>query len=247
MTNNKKNNSLLSDLFYNKQMIIYLLICILITLLLIAFNYYRSDYNYLKKKIYKPLVYTKYKKSNNKEVLVQVPTINIRNKIVEKINNEIASDLEKFLKKDNNKVTYEWELNGKVLSLVIEKVDNNTLYTPEIKFKTYNINIEEGVILSDSDLLNIYSISREEISKKIESQFMDHYKKELDEGYFDEHECNYECYLGWRNIDNYLDNVEYYIHDKNLYVYKEFSVYSVYGEERYFTDDDFLIFITEKE
>ena len=41
-----------------------------------------------------------------------------------------------------------------------------------------------------------------------------------------------------------MDSVYYYIENGKLYAYRPFNIYSVYGEEEYFTDESYKIYIT---
>ena len=60
-------------------------------------------------------------------------------------------------------------------------------------------------------------------------------------------ECNYECFLFMRGIENnnYLENRKLYLNNGDLYVLKSFNIYTVLNEERYFTFDDYLFQITD--
>ena len=40
-----------------------------------------------------------------------------------------------------------------------------------------------------------------------------------------------------------MDSVYYYIDHGNLIAYRAFSIYSVYGEEEYFTDESYEFYI----
>ena len=50
-----------------------------------------------------------------------------------------------------------------------------------------------------------------------------------------------------KQLDDYLENVSYYVENGDLYAYKPFVFYSIYGEENYFTDDSFEILVAESE
>ena len=65
--------------------------------------------------------------------------------------------------------------------------------------------------------------------------------------YFDPKECNYSCFLKWRDVDNYLDNITYYVEKGNLIAFKPFVFESIFGEENYFKDSDFEILIKKAE
>ena len=71
------------------------------------------------------------------------------------------------------------------------------------------------------------------------------YEDEVYKGYLVKQECDYECFLGWREVDDYLDSVSYFVRDGKLIAYRPFTVYSVYGEEEYFTDKDYEFVIAK--
>ena len=64
-------------------------------------------------------------------------------------------------------------------------------------------------------------------------------------GYIEEMECDYTCYLGYRGVTDYLEDINYYIKDGKLVVYKPFIYSSIFGEEEYFTEDSFIFELTE--
>ena len=69
----------------------------------------------------------------------------------------------------------------------------------------------------------------------------------VNQNYFSQEECNYDCFLKYRNVSNYLDNVNYYVKDGKLYVYKPFVIYSIYDEEEYFTEDSYKFLIAKED
>ena len=211
------------------------------------YNNNKKDFNYLKIDKSKNLVYTLYEKQNDDSdnTVTEVPAININSSDADKVNSEIVEDMSSFLSKKNNAATYEASLNGVVLSVVLKLVDHNTDYKPEIKFKTYNFNLETKKLLTSDEILKIYNVDENTVAYSIQEQFKKFYEQEKKEEYIDYRECDYNCYLEWRGVSNYMDNIHYYVDNGKLCVYKEFSVYSIYGEEKFFKEDDFLFYITE--
>lgn len=245
--NNKFNFSTILNKKYSK--IIPIIIGTILIILLIWYYFYNNknkNFNYLKLDDSKYLVYTIYENSNDDNTLTEVPVINVDAEVASKINKEITSEMTEFLNESGNKVTYEWELNGVILSLVLKMVDNNTEYNPEVKFKTYNVNLETLEQVSDSDILELYDIDEKTVAYNIQEQFKKFYEESGKEGYVDSNECDYACYLKWRGVTDYMDNINYYIKDGKLYVYREFQFYSIFGEEEFFTEEDFLFYITKK-
>ena len=240
--NNKKQKEPIS----NKKIIIIGIVCFVIVLIgLISYNYYQNNYVYLKEDKFKDIVYPIYIRKNIDKTKTEVPKINIKSKNIKKVNSKIYEEMGKFLGEKNNTCTYSYEINGDILSLTIEMIDYRDLYVPEFKFRTYNIDLETLKEVSDNELLDLYDVDKKDIEKIIKNKFKYFYKDELKKGYLNENECNYECFLEWRNVNSYMDNLEYYISDGKLYAYKEFSVLSVYGEDEYYKEEDFSFYISD--
>ena len=224
----------------NNGQCIPIIIGAILIILLIIYYFYKSNYenfNYLKIDKDKYLVYTIYTKSNDMGSITNVPYININSSKIDKINKEIIKTSEDFLNIKGNTILYEYSVSGNTLSLVLKMVNNNTLYTSEIKFKSYNINLKTLKLIDNNNLLKLYNVSNDKVSNIIDN------KDEVKKGFIPKEECDYNCYLEWRDIKNMTDNISYFIRDGKLYVFKEFIPYSVYGEEEYFTDDSFKIYI----
>lgn len=205
-------------------------------------NHY-DNYNYIKKDTSKYLVFTKYSKNNSDRSITEVPEINIDSRDVTVINKKINSFAKKFLSQPGNKLSYETQVNGEVLSLLLKMVNVNTGYVPEVDFYTYNINLKKKKLMSQQELLSLYGVTEESVKEKIQNQFESFYNDEVAKGYIVAQECNYDCFLEWRNIKNYMDSVHYYIENGKLIIYRPFSIYSVYGEEKYFKEEDFKFYI----
>ena len=116
---------------------------------------------------------------------------------------------------------------------------------PDIDFHTYNFNLETRTLMSDEAILSLFSVTEEDVRNKIEKKFHEFYEDEVYKGYLVKQECDYECFLGWREVDDYLDSVSYFVRDGKLIAYRPFTVYSVYGEEEYFTDKDYEFVIAK--
>lgn len=205
-------------------------------------NYY-DNYNYIKKDTNQYLVFTSYKKTNSDKTITEIPTINIDSSVADAINKKIESFAKEFLSKKGNKMSYETQLNGDVLSLVLKMVNANTGYTPEADFYSYNINLKTLTLMTKQEILSLYGISEDTVESKIAAQFQSFYNDEVSKGIVVGQECDYECFLEWRNIQNYMDSVHYYIQQGKLIVYRPFAVHSVYGEEKYFKEEDFQFYI----
>ncbi len=221
-------------------------VALVLIILLLGYYFYSKNYknfNYLKIDKSQYLVYTIYSRDNDDNITTRVPTININNEVISSVNKKIVSLMNDFLKEEDNIATYEFEINGDILSLVLKMVDNHSSEIPEFKFRTYNFNLKTLQLVDDSELLQIYNIDEKTVSYKVQEQFKKFYTDEQKKGYIDSNQCDYACFLSWRDVDDYMDDIHYYIKEGKLYIYKEFVVYSIFGEEYYFKDKDFVFYI----
>lgn len=203
---------------------------------------FRSDVlNGIKEKRGKTLVYTK-KERTYKGNRSEVPYLNIKGTQSENINKDIENFTSKYYSNPKNIISYTYDVSDKILSLVVKVAYFDKVYYPD--FKTYNINLSDLSILSDEDLLNKFNLTEDDVSNKIEKKFKYFYNDALSKDYYGG-ECDYNCFLYFRGDKDYLDDIYYYIKNNKLYVYKAFNVYSVYDEENYFTENDFLIKVSD--
>ena len=215
------------------------------TFLLVVFNVYfymnRSNINtdyYGIKESNNFIVYTRYTRTY-KEITTIVPYINLRSSIIGDLNQEIADMANNYLRNDNNVITYDYKISGDILSVVIQ-INCYDDYLPKVIFRTYNINLEDKRLLEDQEILDLYGINTEHVASKIRERFEYFFRDEREKKIFDE-ECDFKCFLYMRGVDNYTDNIYYYVDNSKLYVYKEFNIYSIYKEEKYFENSDFKI------
>ncbi len=204
-----------------------------------------SNFNDVKENKDKDLVYTRYTKNTN-NFQVDVPYVNMNIGVAKGINEDINLFVNDFLDSNKALITYKYSINGHILSLLIQIVDYDVKTVPQTYFRSYNINISNGDLLSDQALLDYYGITTEQVESIIRNQFQDYYNEEVEEGYFAKEECNMECFLVYRDMEGYMENLNYYIDSNKLYVYKPFQVYSIFGEEEFFKDSDFEFLIAHQ-
>lgn len=205
-----------------------------------------DNYNNIKEDKSNYIVYTKYQKKG-KVYSVYVPYVNIDSPIAKSINEDIDLFVSEFINSKKAMIAYDYNINGIILSLVVKVVDYDTKYAPQPYFRTYNINLNTLELLADEALINYYGITEGDVEVAIENQFHKYYDKIVEKKFYNEKECNYKCFLKYRDVENYSDEVVYYIEDGNLIVYKPFVFYSVYGEEDYFKEKHFKFLIVKKE
>ena len=233
----------------NKKITIVVAIAVLLIIAILCFAYFRnqnSSFSSLKVDRKKALVYTSESKKNS-IFYRNVPYLNIKDNYAKEVNEDINLFVSDFIDNEKAIVSYEYNINGEVLSLIIKAVDYDIENVPEVYFRSYNINLKEKSIISDEQLLSNFNITSDDVNTIIEKKFMDWYQDIVKKGYFDENECDYDCFLEYRDVDDYLEGVSYYIEKGNLIVYKPFVFYSVYGEEEYFKEKDFKFIIVKRE
>jgi len=230
----------------NKKIPIVITVSVILLTIIIVYTFFRnseSGYKSIKVDTNKELVYT-LKETRDDVFYIKVPYININGSTIKSINEDIDSYLSEFIDTKMKISTYEYNINGKVLSLAIKTVDYYNEDMPIVYFKTYNINLDTLELVSDEELLNAYDINFNDVNNAMEKQFKYWYKELKKEKYLTEEECDYECFLEYRGVEDYMDNISYYIDEGKLVVFKPFSFYSVYKEEDYFKEDDFKFIIS---
>lgn len=224
---------------------IYLIaaIAIIFVISISIYRYMLNNYNYLKQDIGKQLVYTSFT-NNTSKYLKEVPYVNIKTENIQNINSEISKFSNKYLNIEKSVLTYEYNLNGVILSIILKASNFSNNNIPEIEFLSYNINLDTETIIDNETLFSYYEIDLNYINNKLEHKFKSYYQQLVKEGYFSSRECNYKCFLNTRGIDKYTDNINYYINDGKLYAYKPFFVISIYGEEDFFKEENFIFEIS---
>ena len=217
----------------------------IITFFLVTFNIYfyinRSTLNtdyYSIKENNSLIVYPRYTRTY-KDITTIVPYINLKKDIIGNLNEEILTLSNSYLSNINNVITYDYKISGDILSVVLQ-INCYDQALPQVIFRTYNINLKEKKILDENAILDLYGIDKSFVANKIKERFEYFFKDEREKKIFDE-ECDYKCFLYMRRIENYTDNIYYYIDSAKLYVYKEFNTYSIYNEEKYYKNTDFKI------
>lgn len=230
-----------------KIIIVFIVTIIIIISVILLSNSTNKDYDYdsLKEDSTNDFVYTVDSEKSD-GFFVYVPYINLKGSSIENINEEIDSYMEEFINGDMIRSNYEYEINGKVLSLVIKTIDYGSDDIPLIYFKTYNINLSNGELISDEELLSSYNLTIDDVSSSIEKQFKYFYEEIIKQGYqTEEEDYSYEAFLENRDVENYTDDISYSIEKGKLVVYKPFVIYSILGEEEYFKEDSFRFIISK--
>lgn len=204
-----------------------------------------KNYNYIKESWFNDLIYTSYYDDRN-EYVKEVPYINIRGEQITEINNQIETFSTKYTNLNRAIITYDYSITGQILSVIIKAINYETNYASEAEFISFNINLKNQQVYTNQDVLDLYNINAGYVSDRIKNQLQQYHKDIIKEKYYSLQQCNFTCFLKWRNIEDYTKGIAYYISDGKLYVYKPFVFASIFGEEEYFKDKHFVFLITEK-
>lgn len=236
-----RNNQVIKELT-NKNIIMLLIILITALIILIIYGLNKFNYGYknIKTKPSEQLVYTYYE---NKKLKQEIPILNLKNPIFEKVNKDILLFTSENKDNKNSVISYDYTVNGIVLSLIV-KIGYNNKGVLNTYFRTYNINLEKETVISNKALIEYYETSEEEIENKIIKQFKKYYYDEVKKGIIPPQECSFERYLKLRHFDKIKkEEYSYYIDKGDLKVYIPFNPSSYYGEQDYFKEKDFEFFL----
>lgn len=232
-----------------KKKIVIAMGILLIVLIIVYYsiNNRSLSYSKIKNDKNKSVVYTITEKVDKKAFTKKIPYLNLNFDITENINREVDEYISLLKDEEEATISYNYEINGEVLSYLIKMVDYSDEYGPIVYFKSYNINLKTEKLVSDQELLEIFNYSYNDVEKSIEKGFKKYYNELVKKGYHEEEECNYECFLGYRGVDNYLDDVVFYVSKGNLYAIRPFDFASVVGEEDYFKEKHFRFLVKKQE
>lgn len=204
----------------------------------------KSNYNVKKIDDEKDIVYTNYSKedksTNNYEINVKLPYINIKNKTIQeynqKIENLFQAKAEDVLKTTDNNiiytVKYEAYIENNILSLVIYSDLKQSFSAQRIIIQTFNFNLETNKELSLKDIIKIYELDEKEVQNKVNEEIKSEEKKAQDLK-----SLGYNVFTRDIESDMYEINnaTEFFVHDNNLYI-----IYA-YGNDKITSEMDLVI------
>ena len=202
-----------------------------------------KNYEVQKMKNDKDIVYTNYykeEKNNKYEMNVNLPYINIKNKVVQNFNQEISSTFEakaEEIIKDTDKkviytVKYKANIENDILSLVIYSDLKQDSSAQRVIIQTFNFNLEDNKELTLDDVIKIYDLNKNEVQDKIDKDIKLEQKKSEDlMG------LGYNVFSRDLKSEIYkVENVkEYFIYNNNIYVI------CAYGNEKATSEKDIVI------
>ncbi|MBO5414681.1 MAG: hypothetical protein J6A17_03530 [Bacilli bacterium] len=246
--NKKKNNKQNSNL-------LILIVCGLIAVVCFGsyfiMNHINKEVVYVEKKdSSKEYVYTIKKEENtfDEGTYYEVPSINLNGEQIDKINESILNKYDEVSKNSEYDYSYEFNKSDNILAVKVTYAyyPNKNARYPIRYFDTYNIDLVDGKVLTDEEILDLYDVSSKEVNLFLKSKFKKYYTDLVNNKFYTERQCNYKCFLKNRGIsDNYVNSTSYYIDKGSLTAFKYFYIYSDYEEEKYFKNTNYQFIIIE--
>ena len=180
---------------------------------------------------------------NNRLTAITVPTINLKGKKIDKINEELKRVYENDKRYFVREYYYTQDLDGKILNLVTltRNIARNGDGRYINRYRSYFINVDTSAVIDSSTILKKHNLTEEDVVKKVEDKIKEMYQKEIDDGYISEYSCDIECFKDMRNIDTNFDNLTIGTKSGKIVAYLPFYEYVDFGNN--YTRDDFLFYI----
>lgn len=189
------------------------------------------------------IVYTDYSKEDKTEkheISVNLPSINIKNDDVENFNKEIENTFggksEEILKSSNQNtiytVKYKAYVENNILSLIIYSDLKQNTSAQRVIIQTFNFDLKENKKLSLEDILNSFSLNKNEVQNKINTDIQKEQKKTEDLI-----KLGYNVFSRDTKSDIYkIENItEYFVYNNNIYII------FAYGNDKMTSEKDIVI------
>ncbi len=211
---------------------------LLIVFVLVSYFFSNKNYDHVKVDSSQNFVFKR--NSDYSGTDKNVPYINVEGTAASEYNAEIMRFADDFLSFEKNKMGFVFNKSDSILSLSIKLVDyNNEYQRPVTSFKNYILDLKTQKPYSKEQIYKDYAVDDVMVQKSIEKRFKKMYQDVVKQGYIDDNYCDYDCFLRWRGVSNYLEGAEPYIENKKLIFFKGFDTESIFGEEDYFESEDF--------
>ena len=195
-----------------------------------------------KRKTNEDYVYTSIEESN-RLTSITVPTINLKGKEIEKINQELKRAYENDKRFYVREYYYSYDLDGEILNLVTltRNIARDTDGRYINRYNSYFINVNTSSVISSSTILKNHHLTEEDVTKKVDEKIQEMYQKEINDEYISEYSCDLECFKDMRNIDTDFDNLTIGTINGKIVAYLPFYEFVNFGNN--YTKDDFLFYI----
>lgn len=204
---------------------------------------YKDEYQTSKIEDDKEIIYTDYskqEKTDNYEMNVNLPYINIENEYAKKFNKEIESTFKEKaeeITKSTNKniiytVKYKATIEKNIMSLIIYSDLKQETSAQRVIIQTFNYDLQNNKELTLEDTMENYKLKKNEVQDKINKDIKEEQRKteELKN-------LGYNIFTRDTESDIYkVENIsEYFIYNNNIYII------FAYGNDRITSEMDLVI------
>lgn len=201
-----------------KKILILLLVVISVVIIYVIFD----KKNEVKVYGTESYVFVKESYEHDNGLVSELPYINIMGDDIREINNDLIRKYYEVITVDDRIMTYFSYRNKNIISLIVKLYYGVSPDSYPSEVLIYNVDIETGNIIDDDELLNMYNVSKYDVSDIIRDEINEYYLYELRNNYISD-DCDFECYLDMTDSLPF-DNCKYYIKDNTLMAYKSISV-----------------------
>ena len=223
---------------------IIILLCIVVDTVLIGYKLIHKDIVDIKPLLVyaeKPIIYDN--STINKKMNDHVPIININNSSMNDVNNEINKIYNNYLNSNPDYFRYDYSVNDDILSLVLiyrNKLESESNYS--YKFKTYNISLKVVTLYDSNLMMDKYKLKISDVHKKMREDFQNTYDDLLRKNYINE-TYSYNRLITDLELTNFTSEVNYYVDNNKLYVYRSFNIYNNKNITSYFNESNYKFYI----
>lgn len=161
--------------------------------------------------------------------------------------NESIDYIYKKYENTDSKVSSDKSTSNNIESILITIEKNVKGYNHKIPlYVSYNYDTKTNKLLSFNELAEQFGYEYNDIVKLVNKRFNDWYTDEVEQGYVEENECDFNCYISfYRNIENIEEVFTLYVKNNKLYVYIGFDIDSIIGDKEYFDNLKYNPYIIE--
>ena len=223
---------------------IIILLCIVVDTVLIGYKLIHKDIVDVKPLLVyaeKPIIYDN--STINKKMNDHVPIININNSSMNDVNNEINKIYNNYLNSNPDYFRYDYSVNDDILSLVLiyrNKLESESNYS--YKFKTYNISLKIVTLYDSNLMMDKYKLKISDVHKKMREDFQKTYDDLLRKNYINK-TYSYNRLITDLELTNFTSEVNYYVDNNKLYVYRSFNIYNNKNITSYFNESNYKFYI----
>ena len=189
-----KRGMRLSNDTKKKMVIVGAIFIVVFMLSFIYISKQNENYKNIKEDKSKYIVYTKYQGGSG-DYSQYIPYINIKSDVISLVNEDVDLFMEDFKGEEKTAISYEYNISGIILSVVLKAIDYNTEYAPRVYFRSYNINLSNQEVINNDSLLALFNTDYANVSGIIENRFKYYYQDIVNNEYYASDECDYNCFL----------------------------------------------------